>query len=256
MSEEQVVEEISQGAQPEETPSSAAPERDEQGRFQKKNSAQERIDQLTARMREQERRAMIAESQLQSIMDERNRPEPPAPLVEPKPEQFQTYEEYIDARSEFVAERKMREFNEKQIERSDQSNRIAMKAEFDRRGQEFAEEHPDYQQAVASIPGDWLPQDVADLIMRSEQGPQIAYHLAQNPQEAFRISRLGPSQRAYEIGRINTDLTGRKTSSTPPPLEPVKPGDEGPSDWRNDPNISTQEWAKRRNEELAKKRKR
>lgn len=256
MSEEQVNEGISQDAEDiEESSASQTPEdRDEKGRFQKKQTAQERIDELTAKYREEQRQRMIAEAQLQTQQQEKA-PEPPKPLEEPKPEQFQTYEEYIDARSEYVAEKKMREYRDSENERSQQSNRIAKKAEFDKRGQEFAEKHPDYMTMVASIPSAWLPQDVADIIVDSPEGPQIAYHLAQNPQEAFRISQLGsPSQRAFEIGRINSAIVGRKTSNAPPPVEPVKSGGGGPSNWLTDMNLSPDEWARRRNEELAKGR--
>jgi hypothetical protein len=78
-----------------------------------------------------------------------------------------------------------------------------------------------------------LSQLMRDAILRSEMGPQLAYHLAKNVEVADQIASLtDPYAVALELGGIAAELrkaqptrkTPPKTSSAPEPLPPTTGG--------------------------------
>lgn len=79
---------------------------------------------------------------------------------------------------------------------------------------EFRKTAADFDVVVSNpaLPG--LSPAAAGLIVQSEMGPQITYHLAKNPDIATRISRMAPEQQAMAIGRIEGQLTAVR--ATPP----------------------------------------
>ena len=92
---------------------------------------------------------------------------------------------------------------------------------------------------------------MAETIQASEVGPEVVYYLGSNPKEADRISHLQPFLQAKEIGRIEAKLVDsppvRKTTSAPPPIEPVtaRGGTNrvvDTTDPRSVKSMSTSEW--------------
>lgn len=71
-----------------------------------------------------------------------------------------------------------------------------------------------------------LPQTALDAIVESDTGPQIAYHLAKNPNEARRIASMSAAGAAREIGRLEAQMTQSvkvaEKSKAPAPIEPLK----------------------------------
>ncbi|QDX22553.1 hypothetical protein FP568_15680 [Pandoraea pnomenusa] len=105
--------------------------------------------------------------------------------------------------------------------------------------------------------GQQIPTSFTQALLESEKAPAILAHLGQNKQEAARILSLTPMQQAREIGRIEAQLATPKpppVSSAPAPVTPVGSGAsavDGPSDKDDDAT-----WLKKRNEQLAAKRRR
>jgi len=63
---------------------------------------------------------------------------------------------------------------------------------------------------------------MAHPILHADDGPRIAYHLGQHPEEAQRISRLNPVQQAYEIGKLAQRIAPRaQISRTAAPIRPL-----------------------------------
>jgi hypothetical protein len=58
---------------------------------------------------------------------------------------------------------------------------------------------------------------IADVVMASEHGPAVALHLATNPIEADRISRLPPVQAAHALGRIEAAVIAKRAAPPAPP---------------------------------------
>lgn len=105
--------------------------------------------------------------------------------------------------------------------------------------------------------GQQVPTSFTQALLESDKAPAVLAHLGQNKQEAARILSLTPMQQAREIGRIEAQLATPKpppVSSAPAPVTPVGSGAsavDGPSDKDDDAT-----WLKKRNEQLAAKRRR
>jgi hypothetical protein len=97
---------------------------------------------------------------------------------------------------------------------------------------------------------------MADVIMASDTGPDVAYYLGTNPQEADRIASLPPFLQAKEIGRLETKLAldppVKRTSSAPAPITPIrtpasKPVVHDTTDPRSTSSLSVSEWIAQEN---------
>ena len=113
-----------------------------------------------------------------------------------------------------------------------------------------SDKYADFEQVVYN-PKLPITNVMAETIQASDVGPDLAYYLGSNPQEAARISRLSPFLQAKEIGKIEAKLLDnppvKKTSSAPAPISPVTAKAAGnPSYDTTDPrsvkSMSTSEW--------------
>jgi hypothetical protein len=93
-------------------------------------------------------------------------------------------------------------------------------------------------------------------------GPEILYHLGQNPAEAKRIAQLSPLSQAKEIGKLEDKLSSnppaKKTSSAPAPISPVNgKGTSTPTYDTTDPrsiqSMDTSTWIAKERERQMKK---
>lgn len=117
----------------------------------------------------------------------------------------------------------------------------------------FTEDHPDYAELVESDDLHFsIPMTYA--IVNDEDGPAIAYYLAQNPEEFARIAKLGDAQAATAIGRIAARLQQRPAAPVKPdPIRPV--GARSGAMAKSPSEESMDEYAKRRTPEILASRK-
>jgi len=91
--------------------------------------------------------------------------------------------------------------------------------------------YADFEQVAFNAP---ISEDVSDLILGSEIGTDIAYHLGKNHDLARQISAMPPIEAARAIGRLEATLTARPAqpqTNAPPPINPVRgstPGQKSP----------------------------
>lgn len=158
----------------------------------------------------------------------------------PTRDQFDDPESYDEALSEWAArqgelraeaklaaERAEAEAAEKA--KAEEAQRTAQEAEITRinadwatRKAEAEARYPDFK-AVTESESLTISPPVAHLIMTDTNGPEIAYFLGKNPDEATRIAQLPPMRQLYEIGLVAARLAkpaGRATPR-PRPLEPI-----------------------------------
>lgn len=85
----------------------------------------------------------------------------------------------------------------------------------------FRATKPDFDNVVRdpSLP---ITPLMAEVIRESDLGPQVAYHLGTNRQEAQRIASLPLPRQAAELGKIEA-LLSRPTSPTTKPIPPAPP---------------------------------
>lgn len=180
------------------------------------------------RKAERERERLIAD-----ILARQQKPEQPAqeaPSGKPQPGNFATTEEYVEA----VAEWKAKEILKAQVQEQEIRNQqtaaerhmAELQAEYQERVEAAVERYDDFEE-VTSNPNLRISPVMAEAIVASDVGPDVAYYLGVNPKEAERISKLPPFLQVKEIGRLEAKVMAeppaKKSSSAPPPINPGKP---------------------------------
>ena len=178
---------------------------------------QKRIDKLTrqryeleARLRERD--AIISENERKAQ----------ASQPDPDPSQFDTWEQYLDAKVEFEAGKKIREIEQQRTIQQKNAERFAS---FNDRAAAIRQANPDYDAVLQSAAVN-VSQAVMETILESDDGPAVAYHLAKNPTELYRLNAMSERQQVLELGRISARLSAkvpeRKVTQAPPPAPAVK----------------------------------
>lgn len=186
----------------------------------KKQTAQERFDELTWKRREAERQAEYWRKKAQEA--ERNAPEASATAARglPKEEDFENYGEFVKA----VIAHEFRVRQEKEAAERAREAEVEAVAAFNRKADRLREKFEDYDEVVRRPV---FTTAMQQILWKSDNGPQLAYYLGrpENEKIALRIGNMGDAMAAYEIGRLEAGLLAaareRKTTSAPPPSKPV-----------------------------------
>lgn len=223
-----------------------------------RENVQRRIDKLTWEKNEAIRRAQELEALVHGKKPE---PEPEKPKV-PTLAQFE-YDEakYLAALDAYNEARIEERLNAKLQEREEQAKKVETQKTFKQREADFIKSKPDYQEKVydPTLP---ISPAMVELIADSEDGPRLAYHLAENRELARQIAALPPLAAAREIGRIEALLKQPVpkpvVSQAPPPPPKVEESNEGPrpvstTDPRSD-SMSDEEWVKAERKRLSRKK--
>ncbi|MCE5226673.1 MAG: hypothetical protein LLG05_12550 [Porphyromonadaceae bacterium] len=215
----------------------------------KKQSAQDRIDEITRARREAEREAEYWRKKVLGDAKEEVR-EPVRTDGRPTIEQFNTAEEYEDALLEWhTAKREQKNLAEqKKREETDALEK------FKERAAKVKEVYEDFDYIVERPV---FSPTMRNTLLKSESGPEVSYFLGrpENQSIADRIKKLPPEDQIYELGKLETKLsiakTTRKTTGAPPPITPVGTTTGGTDvDWSK---LSDDEWFARREAEKRKK---
>lgn len=190
----------------------------------KPDPVQRRIDRLT-------REKYQLKARLEELERRVSEPAPKAaePQGAPKLEQFESFDDYVSAKAEWVAEQKFRTLTESQQRAAQEQQAKRQQAEVSQSWQQRVESArtsvPDYDEIIESADVVLSPA-MGQAIVESEQGPMVALYLARHPEEAEKLASLSPTAVARAIGRIEAKLEGEqinKTQSTAPkPPSPVR----------------------------------
>lgn len=223
----------------------------------KKKGVQKRIDELTANWRNTERdRDYWRQLAMQSMQKPEQQQQAETPQKEATPErpqedQYEDYSEYLEAVADWKAEVKLREYQQRQEQERRQTQAQQTKQQkqqtFVENAQKMQADAPDFWQVATTFP---MSDAMEEAILDSEQGPQVAYHLGQHPEQATRIAQMSPYAAAREIGRLEQKLsipTKPATTSAPDPVKPV--GGSGEGRTKTPDQMSTKEWMAWRNKQ-------
>jgi len=179
----------------------------------------------------------------------------PLPADEPRFEQFNTPDEYAEAKAYHLAQKLV---NDREVKRQ----QTEVTGAYHEREEDARVKYEDFDQ-VAYNPNLRITEAMAQTIQSSDIGPELAYHLGTNPKEAERISRLSPLVQARELGKLEAKLadappTPRRVSTAPAPFVPVTArGNGAPAYDTTDPRsiktMSTSEWIEADRKRQAKK---
>lgn len=234
---------------------------DGDGTASKKQTAQERINELTRARRQAEREAADLRKRLEAL-EERTAPKeeppkkddaPPAkkdePKGPPKPEDYDFGEldsAYIRDVVNYQTDLRLADFRKQQQEEQEQAAQTqrqrAAQERFQQQIEQGKQKYADFEEVVVqgAQAGTWpLSETLGQLLIESEVGEDVAYHLASNPDEAASVDRLAPVEQARYFGRLEAKFSAARAaasggdapaekpattraSQAPPPVLPAK----------------------------------
>ena len=216
----------------------------------KKTGIQKRVDQLTWKLREEERQRQELQAKLQQY---EQRPPEPAKSVEFPTLESVDYDEgkfqvavakYWETQADTVLNRR----EQQRAEEAQQRELSEKISEFHAKGAKIAD---DYEELVTNNQSLPVTEAMRDALIAIDKGPEVLYHLASNPDDIFRIANLSPYAQAVEIGRLEARLSlprSNKPSSAPPPVKPLTAGGESVS--KNPDEMTTKQWLAWREKQL------
>lgn len=220
-----------------------------------KGGFQKRIDELTRRSYDAERRAQQLEQQLRQVQTS----PPPQAQDKPAPKitDFQDIDSYNLAVATWAKDQAIealraesRQASQRTAqEQSQRQQQIAVQTAvetFNAREIDTAAKHADYYE-VANSPlmvqiRDARP-DIASAVIDSEHGPEMVYFLGKNPQAAQALARMHPIAAAREIGRIEQMFMQPKAQATNAPPPPRQVGGNASAERRPE-DMSNEEYRK------------
>ena len=218
-------------------------------------SAQERIDEVTARFRESERFAAAKDIEIAELREKLAavpvQTEPFKTLADFDYDEgkFQTYmAQEIDSRATAAGQRAA-------LDVRGQAEAKLTQERFDERAKVFSESVKDYAE-VAQNPNLKINAPMAKVIQAQETGPELAYYLGKHPEIARDISSLPPEAAGFELGLLQGKLAAEKVKAAvpkvtkaPPPVPKIKSGDAGLS--KDPSDMSDKQFADWRRKQIA-----
>lgn len=230
-------------------------------RPKKKNGFKKRIDKLNKRVTEKQ--SEIEYWRSEALKNQKPiTPEKSQPKLEqsgkPLSAQFDSHEEYIEALTDWKVEQKEVQREAKKKETEIKTSVESQRQKYFERAKEFAKTQSDYQEVVADV--DDIPMSLAvqQLLLESDNGPELAYQLAQDRDEYKRICSLSPMAAAREVGKLEAKLSSAepskqepRTTKAPKPISRVQAKSSLATDdpWER----PYDEWAKWREQQLKKR---
>lgn len=210
-------------AAPEQTKDEA--QRDDKGRF--KRPIQPRIDELTRAKHEAEREAAYWRGIAEAGKAPSAKADAPS---KPTPDQFSDHNEYVEKLAEWKAKEivsaSLRERDEQAEQAKQKTERETRASTWAERQAKFAETAPDFDEVLASAEVQ-VPAHLLDALLKSDQGPALAYHLAKNPEVAQNIAGMSKDDALMELGALKASLSKpalKSVTKAPAPITPVKSG--------------------------------
>lgn len=232
------VEEVKQDAPPEEKqeeqqqeqkppveetkpPAEEKQEDDGRGRM---NRAQRRIGQLIAERDAERQRREDLETRLRAVEE---RTAPKNEEAKPTLERYNgDVEKYAEALSSWTTNKVLAEKEAKETKEAEEAENREVFESYNERVKAAAEKYEDFEEVVGNR-NIKIPQVVQLAVMEMENGPDVAYWLGKNPEEAAKLVEMRPLSAVRAIERIAAKLgtpekkEEKKGSNAPPPIKPV-----------------------------------
>jgi hypothetical protein len=206
----------------------------------RKQSAGERIGELTRKLRESERREAVAI---------RQRDEAWSKLKEPNPAEFEDPAELTAAKVDHTLDRREVErlnTQAKDAREEAQAHRLEI---FRERAVDARAKHPDFDDVVMKPEKLPISRSTQEIILDMDESAEVMYHILKEPAEARRIDGLSERAKAIELGKVAARLSEpvqKRITKAPEPVQSVGGKSSGGASF--DPSKATmEEYVKRRN---------
>ena len=221
---------------------------------EKKDRFQSRINQLTTKNFEERQRSATLEARDKEI--EYNKPAEPKPdLVAPNPDTFDTDQEYQTANAQYYADVSLKATNDRiatqDQEAAQQTQRDSIQAKKVVFEANLADKRSNFEDFEDVAYGHtFMDMDLAEQIFEMDKGPEVAYHLGSNLDEAERIFALTPIQRARELTKLEFQVEALKPKVVSDAPDPITPLGNSEAVEADPDKMSADEWQKWRNKKV------
>lgn len=223
-----------------EAPAERKPEAKVEVKEEPKTYTQADLDRITAKVKKNAsyRARKEVEAYYKGLQQGTGLAKPPEPSPkapeerEPARGDYETYEQFMEAKAAFVGKKAAREDRAEQ----DKVAKAAAEAESQAKALEafrakVRQKYADIEDRLDEIGHIVLPDGIGQALSESDFGPDILDHFTRNPKDCERIAALAPSAALREIGKLEARLEAAQKPAEKPkePVaskapEPLKPG--------------------------------
>jgi hypothetical protein len=237
----------------------------------KKGGFQRRIDKLNAAKADAQREAEYWKREAlkaaggESKNSEAKKPAPTPQEGKPNPDHFESHSEYVEALTDWKVDQKQKARDAEANRKALESEQKAILQKHTERVQSFAAKTEDFEEMVAGVEDITISTALQELIVSSDNGPELIYELAKNRSELERIAKLSPLAAAREIGKLETRIAAgqasagekkpepKKITKAPKPIDPVGGGKGAVAKSIDDPTLSQAEYERMRREHMKRR---
>lgn len=234
---------IEEKGQEEDQPAEAETEEDtDEAKDEEKSRSKARRERRKAeqeRLRQSEAAAKAELAQMEAKLERIRKTQ--QGLQPPKEADYSDFAEYQAALAAFRAvealdKRAAEEIGEeaetrkKEVDRIEEQRRQEVAQHWRDQVSEAMQRYTDYEQVAFTVP---LTKSMEDLVLASDEAPDVLYYLGQHRNEAASIATMSDLDAARAIGRIEARLSAPKprlTTEAPEPISPVRGKASGSKD--------------------------
>ena len=210
------------------------------------------LDEIRQEMKKLHDRYGYIQRQLEKVPEPKPTETPVEQTTKPVPAQYENYDEYIDALTDWKLEQRDNVTKAATVKQEQKNRQEAFFNKIDK----AKEKHPDFDEVARKPPQDGGPtinQPMYETLMDCEHAADIAYYLGQNVEESRRIGSLPPLAAAREIGKLEAQFAGptpppqKSTTKAPAVTKPVSGKETLPKKWDNMTEDDAEEFIASRN---------
>lgn len=216
------------GAEPEEQKSETETETPEQQEQRKQSKARRRLDRARDR-------AVAAETEVKMLREQLANKQAAPKDEEPKRDAFESYEEYLDARTDYRATKAASKVVEAAPKPAPANAPDPAAQKWVEREAAYQKANPNYEDDTAHFVEEDLQSLSASsrrLILESDQGPALIHYLGKNSDVFDRIATLPAARQLAELGKLEDKVSAppRKVTAAPAPASHVNSTRTGSKD--------------------------
>lgn len=219
----------------------------------KRDGYQKSIDRVTRQREDEKRKNEALEARIKEL--EGKEQSPAATNKEPVEDDFETYDQYLDALDAFDKQADKPVVTEETVGKQDTDSSEDTLTESQRTALAITQERvsaankPDDFEAVALNPELPVTGEMLEALSECDDPAKVMYHLGRNKELAAQIAGKTPAQQMREIAKLDLTITSKpnkptKLTNAPDAISPVNGSD---SQQRSDSELSFAEFEARDN---------
>jgi len=178
---------------------------DQQATEEKRRPKIERRFEAVTKARDEAKQEAMREREARVSLEQRladmERKQAPKGEAEPDPSQFTDMFEYAKALTDYKVDQRLGEERQKAVQAKVQAEKEQVLNTWSERVNQAKATMPNFEQVVKSADMTVI-NEVRDSIFESDVGPQLLYHLADNPEFVEKLQGMTPAAQLRQIGKL------------------------------------------------------